>query len=209
MDFLYLGPTDAKTTLVLAHGAGGAMDTPWMTQVCELLGDRGIRTARFEFAYMAGRRSGVRKPAPRAETIMNEYVDAVAATERSGSQLLIGGKSMGGRIASMVADELLDAGSIDGVVCLGYPFHPPGKPEKVRTAHLESLRTPTLICQGTRDVFGTAEDVAGYTLSPTIEVHWVDDGDHSLQPRKGITGRNLSDALTEVAVTIEGFAARL
>ncbi len=83
--------------------------------------------------------------------------------------LIIGGKSMGGRVASMVADQLFEAGRIAGLVCLGYPFHPPGKPEKLRTAHLEGLQTPTLICQGTRDEFGTRDEVLTYALAPSIE----------------------------------------
>ncbi len=98
---------------------------------------------------------------------------------------LIGGKSFGGRVASMVADAL----GVPGLVCLGYPFHPPEKPEQLRTAHLEHLGTPALICQGTRDPFGTVEQVAGYDLSPTIELHWLDDGDHDFRPRKAISGR--------------------
>ena len=84
---------------------------------------------------------------------------------------------MGGRMASMVADEM----NVRRLICFGYPFHPPGKPEQTRTAHLEHLRTRTLIVQGTRDVFGTREEVAGYALSPAIEIAWVEGGDHSLK----------------------------
>ena len=108
---------------------------------------------------------------------------------------------MGGRIASMVADEM----SVAGVVCLGYPFHPPGKPEKLRTEHLAGLRTPCLICQGERDPFGKQEEVATYSLSGKIELCWVGDGDHNFKPRKksGRTGaQNIELAITSVA----GFA---
>src|SRR5690606_24851719 len=104
-----------------------------------LLAERGLATLRFEFAYMAGRRQGgSRKPPPKAERLVDEYRAAVAAVP-PGAPLLIGGKSMGGRVASLVADELNAAGRIAGLVCLGYPFHPPGRPDKLRTSHLEAL----------------------------------------------------------------------
>src|SRR4029079_4451141 len=91
-------------------------------------------------------------------------------------------KSMGGRMASMVADEL----HVAALICLGYPFHPPGRPERLRTAHLEHLPTPTLITQGARDPFGTPDDVAGYTLSPAITLHWVQGADHDLKAPKSL-----------------------
>lgn len=183
MDLLWAGPDDAASTVVLAHSAGAPMDSAWMTTICTLLGDRGIRTARFEFAYMAGRRQGVRRPPPKAENSMGEYRDAVAQiVQTAGSPVIIGGKSYGGRVASLVADELLDTGAVNGLVCLGYPFHPPERPEQLRTAHLLTLRTPALICQGRRDPFGGEDEVAGYGLAPSIEVRWF-DGDHDVQPR--------------------------
>ena len=94
--------------------------------------------------------------------------------------LVIGGKSMGGRMASLVADQC----GVAGLVCLGYPFHPPAKPETTRTEHLAGLATPTLIVQGERDRFGTPAEVDGYVLSESIDVHWMPDGDHDLVPRK-------------------------
>lgn len=197
-DFLLDGPADAPVTLLLAHGAGAPMDASAMTAITVALAGVGLRVARFEFPYMAGRRQGVRKPPPRAETVMPDYIAAVEALGAAGP-LVIGGKSMGGRVASMVADDLLAQGRIAGLLCLGYPFHPPGQPGKTRTAHLETLRTPTLICQGTRDPFGTREEVATYRLSPTIELHWVEDGDHDLKPRKSMTGKDAAQALDELA----------
>jgi len=204
MDFLYSGPADATSTLLLAHGAGAPMDSAWMNDLSELLAERGIAVARFEFAYMAGRRDGHRKPPPRGDSLTGEFLDAVAQV-RSTGRLFIGGKSMGGRVASMVADELAAAGSVAGLVCLGYPFHPPGKPEQLRTAHLETLVTPTLICQGTRDVFGTVEEVPDYTLSPAIQFHWLEDGDHGFKPRKA-SGRTEGQNLAEAADAIAAFA---
>ncbi len=115
-------------------------------------------------------------------------------------KLLIGGKSMGGRIASLVADEC----NVRGLVCLGYPFHPPGRPERLRTAHLRDLKTPTLILQGERDAFGRPDEVSEYDLSSKIRVHWIADGDHSLKPRKS-SGRTQEQNLSEVVEEILRF----
>lgn len=197
MDLLWAGPDSPAATVVLAHSAGAPMNSGWMNDVCGLLGDRGIRTARFEFAYMAGRRHGVRRPPPRAENSMGEYRDAVAdIIAIAGSPVMIGGKSYGGRVASLVADELHDAGTVAGLVCLGYPFHPPQRPEQLRTAHLLTLRTPALICQGTRDPFGGPDEVAGYGLPAEIEVRWF-DGDHDVQSRTRLAA--VADAVADFA----------
>lgn len=157
--FLDLGPRNAATTILLAHGAGAPMDSTAMSASAEALAGAGLRVVRFEFGYMASRRtSAARKPPPRAETLIPEYL---AAIDDLGPQprLVIGGKSMGGRIASMIADELHASGRVAGLLCLGYPFHPIGKPDQLRTAHLAGMKTPTLIVQGTRDLFGTRDEV--------------------------------------------------
>jgi predicted alpha/beta-hydrolase family hydrolase len=194
MDMLTTGPDQARATLMLAHGAGAAMDSDWMNKMADGLGKAGLRVIRFEFAYMAARRQGERRPPPKAERVMGEYREAVAQAAVKGP-LFIGGKSMGGRVASMVAEELFEAGKIAGLVCLGYPFHPPGKPDELRTAHLAKLTVPALICQGTRDPFGTRDEVPGYALSKSIELFWLEDGDHDLKPRKAISGRSFADNL--------------
>jgi len=204
MSLLFDGPEDAPASIVLAHGAGAPMDSRFMSDFAGALAAHGLRVIRFEFAYMAARRSGQRKPPPRAETVMGEYRALVDSLDE-GRPVFIGGKSMGGRVASMVADELFKAKKIAGLVCLGYPFHPPGQPEKLRTAHLEGLKTPALICQGTRDPFGTSEDVATYALSKKIKVHWLESGDHDFRPAKGagVTAKqNLQSAADAVAAWI-------
>lgn len=117
--------------------------------------------------------------------------------------IYIGGKSMGGRMASLVADEL----GVAGLICLGYPFHPPGKPDKLRTAHLAGLQTPTLICQGERDTFGQRAEVAGYDLSSAINFEWLPDGDHSFKPRKR-SGFTEADNLAAAAAACAAFIAR-
>jgi predicted alpha/beta-hydrolase family hydrolase len=203
--FLFTGPAGATTTILLAHGAGAPMDSAWMNAFAERLAAKDIRVARFEFSYMAARRTGQRKPPPRAETLIGEYRAAVEELA-AGARLIIGGKSMGGRVASMAAEDLFREQKIAGLVCLGYPFHPPGQPAKLRTAHLETLTIPTLICQGERDPFGTREEVVGYRLSPAISLHWLDDGDHDFRPRKG-AGATAKGNLEAAAGSIVNWAA--
>jgi len=208
MDFLFDGPADARTTVLLAHGAGAPMDSASMSAAAAALAAEGLRVSRFEFAYMAARRTGTRKPPPRAETLIPEFEAAVAALG-GGGRLIIGGKSMGGRVASMVADGLFAKGAVRGLLCLGYPFHPPAKPAQLRTAHLAALVTPTLICQGTRDEFGTREEVAGYALSDRIEILWLEDGDHDLKPRKSVSGFSAGDHLKTLAAAAHVWAEHL
>jgi uncharacterized protein len=206
IDVLFDGPAvgPGVPTLVLAHGAGAAMDSPFLQLMAARLGNAGIRVARFEFSYMAARRSGQR-PGPDREPVLRQTWKAVLEQLGGAAGLVIGGKSMGGRIASLIADEV----GARGLVCLGYPFHPAAKPTVLRTAHLAGLRTPTLIVQGTRDALGSREDVAGYVLSPQIRVVWLPDGDHSFKPRasSGRTERqNLDEAVAVVAQFVRDLA---
>jgi len=208
-NFLIDGPAKAKISILLAHGAGAPMDSPAMTTIARSLSEMDLRVVRFEFGYMAARRtSSGRRPPPRAETLRPEYVAAIDALKARGP-LIIGGKSMGGRVASMVADELFAAGRVVGLLCLGYPFHPVDKPTQLRTAHLEKLKTPTLIVQGTRDPFGTRDEVAAYTLSKAIKLLWLEDGDHDLRPRKALSGFSMADHLKTMATTTAAWAARI
>jgi predicted alpha/beta-hydrolase family hydrolase len=213
VDLLWAGPEDAVATLLFAHGAGAAMDSAGMSDRADALAEHGIRTARFEFGYMAARREGTRRPPPKAETLAGEYDAAVAAVRDvlgpDRPAPLIGGHSMGGRVASLVADPLFNAGQIAGLVCLSYPWHPPEKPDQPRTAHLEHLAAPALIVQGTRDPFGSPDEVAGYALSPTIHLVWLDDGDHDLRPRKAVSGHTYKEHLGAMADAVAGFARKL
>jgi len=207
--FLFTGPQDAPVTLLLAHGSGAPMDSPAMNAAAAALAAEGLRVARFEFSYMAARRTtGTRKPPPKAETLNPEFLAAVEALQATGP-LVIGGKSMGGRIASMVADGLYAQGKAAGLLCLGYPFHPPEKPAQLRTAHLMDLKTPALICQGTRDPFGTKEEVSTYGLPESIRLLWLEDGDHDLKPRKSISGFSAADHLTTMARTVKEWTETL
>ncbi len=200
------GPGDAQYTIVLAHGAGAPMDSPFMEKAAEALARERIRVVRFEFRYMKTRRMGGKGGAPDREPILIDSWREVIAHLGGGDRLVIGGKSMGGRIASLVADEA----RVRGLVCLGYPFHPPGQPKRLRVKHLEDLRTPTLIVQGTRDTFGRREDVRGYKLSPRIRIEWIEDGDHSLKPRARSArteAQNLEAAVAAVAEFTKGLGS--
>ena len=159
------------------------MDSPFMETFAKGLAETGLRCVRFEFPYMVDRRvTGSRKP-PNRMPIMMETWRAVVRDFDKGP-LVIGGKSMGGRVASMLAANLdEDRQSVAGLACLGYPFHPSGKPEKLRLDHFAALRTPTLILQGTRDALGGREEVLGYQLPTCVNLHWLEDGDHSFKPR--------------------------
>jgi predicted alpha/beta-hydrolase family hydrolase len=177
--WLVNGADDASLCLALAHGAGAPMDSPFMEWFASQLAGPELRVVRFEFPYMRRRRESGGRTAPDAMgTLRRTWLEIIEAL--GADRLAIGGKSMGGRVASMVAD---DAG-VRGLVCLGYPFHPAGKPEKTRVEHLQHLATPALICQGERDSLGAAAEVQSYALSPRISLAWLADGDHGFKPRK-------------------------
>lgn len=198
--------------LLLAHGAGAGMDSAFMTEMAALLSARGMAVFRFEFYYMARRRiDGKRRPPPRVDALQSEFIAAVDACRSQDTAaappLLIGGKSMGGRIATLIAPSLFASGAISGTICFGYPFHPAGKPQSLRTSHLADYAVPTLIIQGERDALGTRAEVAGYSLSRAIAFSWAIDGDHDLKPRasRHVTHHANLEAAAEAIV---GFAAR-
>jgi predicted alpha/beta-hydrolase family hydrolase len=203
IDWLWNGPEDGPR-LVLAHGAGAPMDSSSLEALAAGLAAEGLRVGRFEFPYMRARRTEGRQRPPDREPVLLDTWRAAVAELGGGGSLVIGGKSMGGRMASRIADEV----GARGLVCLGYPFHPPGKPEQTRTAHLEHLKTPTLVVQGTRDPFGTPEEVAGYRLSPAIRLLWLEDGDHSFKPRAA-SGRTEKQNLQEAVAAVAGFVRSL
>ncbi|MCB9879560.1 MAG: alpha/beta fold hydrolase [Planctomycetes bacterium] len=190
------GPSDAPATVLLAHGAGAGMEHEFLAAFARGLAAAGLAVWRFEFPYMAARRDG-RRPGPDRLPVLQATTKALAAEVRG--PLALVGKSMGGRVATTVADELRAI----ACVAVGYPFHPPKKPEQLRTAHLATLRTQTLILQGERDPFGTPDEVGGYALGDAIEVRWFADGDHSLAPRKqsGFTAAQHLEAAIEAAAS--------
>ena len=191
-------------TLILAHGAGAPMDSPFMQAMAANLAELGVAVVRFEFDYMAQRRTGggKRPPNPKAQllaqwqSVWKQVRGAVAGP------LFIGGKSMGGRMASLLADSL----GAEGLVCLGYPFYAVGKPDKPRVEHLAALNTPTLIVQGERDALGNRQTVTQYPLSAAITVEWLDAADHDLKPLKS-SGYSHEQHLRTAAARVKGFIA--
>ena len=195
------GPKKAKRSIALAHGAGSGMDTPFMNFFATGLANRGFRVVRFEYPYMASQRLTGKKKSPDREPVLRDtWLKVVEKLGRE--RLVIGGKSMGGRMASLIADEA----GVAGLVCLGYPFHPVGKPDRLRIEHLRTIKTPTLILQGERDPFGDREEVPGYSLSPAIQIEWLKDGDHSFKPRKS-SGRTEQQNWEAAIDVIETFLA--
>ncbi len=198
------GPRKGLCTIVLAHGAGAPMDSDFMTIVATGLAEQGFRVMRFEFPYMASRRkTGKKRPPDREPVLRNAWLEMIAAVG-SPEKIVIGGKSMGGRMASLIADEA----RVAGLVCLGYPFHPPGRPDKLRIDHLESLATPTLILQGERDPLGNQEEVLGYELPRRLKIKWLPDGDHSFKPRKS-SEHTLDGNLAVAIASVAKFAKRV
>tara|TARA_B000000565_G_scaffold159795_1_gene120849 strand:- start:169 stop:645 length:477 start_codon:yes stop_codon:yes gene_type:complete len=144
---------------------------------------------------------GKRRPPDAMKKLLaawEEVIHQVFRDLNSTQRLAIGGKSMGGRIASMSTHLV----GVNALICLGYPFHPPGKPEKLRTEHLSDIKVPTLIVQGERDTFGRKEEVLAMKIPRRFKKKWLSDGDHSFKPRKasGLTvDDNLSEAVNSVA----------
>jgi uncharacterized protein len=178
MDLKVYASDKPFAAMVVGHGAGVGQTSPFMVQTAKGLADRGVSAATFDFPYMAARRGAPDKPA----VLEASWRDAIVRARQvfAGLPLFIGGKSMGGRIASQVAAQASDG--LAGLVFLGYPLHPPGKPQQRRDAHLPDISAPTLFVQGSRDTFGTADEIR--ELLPRLRkatLHVVDGGDHSFK----------------------------
>ncbi|CAE6888396.1 hypothetical protein ACOMICROBIO_FLGHMIGD_00677 [Vibrio sp. B1FLJ16] len=172
------GP-ESGPLFIFAHGAGAGMEHDFMSAVAKGLVEQGIRVVRFNFPYMVKRaEDGKKRPPDRAPKLLEAYEEVI--THFTNQPVVIGGKSMGGRMSSLLAENELVA----GMACLGYPFHPPGKPEKYKGEHLATIEKPTLILQGERDTFGKKEEFEHFALSEQVRVIFVPDGDHSFKPRK-------------------------
>lgn len=177
-----------KGIFLMAHGAGRGMANPFMETIAKGLTQSGVRVVRFHFPYMERMVRTGEKVRPDGGRVLRqcfaEVIEHCIHVERCPpSQLIIGGKSMGGRIATLLADEH----DVAGVICLGYPFHPPRQPNRWRVEQLQQLRTPTLICQGELDPFGKREEVERQTLSAAVRLVWMPGGDHNFAC--GIAGR--------------------
>ena len=168
-------------TCVFAHGAGAPMDSEFMQIIAKGLSQIGIRVVRFEFPYMQERRLNGKKRPPNRQPELMECFNQVL--ELQTGPCVIMGKSMGGRMASILASESIQADKVLGVLALGYPFHPQGKPEKLRIDHLPQVNVPMAIVQGTRDKLGSLDEVKQLPIPKDIEFLWLEDGDHDLKPR--------------------------
>lgn len=190
MELLINGPNDGPV-FMLAHGAGADMNSEFLTQIAQGLALNGIRVMRFNFPYMIkSAQDGKRRPPDRAPKLLAAYQDVIEKiVQQTNKPLVIGGKSMGGRMATMLTEQLgLNNNYILGTACIGFPFHAPKKDPKDRLDHLVDISKPMLIFQGTRDVMGNKEEVTEYQkqkrIDCAIKIHWLEDGDHDLKPRK-------------------------
>lgn len=180
--------------LLFAHGAGADKSSEFMQLTARMFREHQIDCRLFNFDYMdKAAELGTRRPPDRMPKLSERFVKEIAHID-STIPLFIGGKSMGGRVASMLLEE---TEALAGV-CFGYPFHPPGKPDKLRTEHLESLSKPLFIAQGDRDPFGKRNEVEAYSLSSSVRVSFIRNGEHSFKTRKSdpnSTEQNMRDAV--------------
>jgi predicted alpha/beta-hydrolase family hydrolase len=182
MELIFNGPENGPLFL-FAHGAGAPLSSDFMQQVSVGLAQQGVRVVRFNFNYMQQRvETGSRRPPERVPKLIEQFLQLINELDQP---MVIGGKSMGGRIATMVVAEsnCQSLTHVKGVACLGYPFHPQGKPEKLRTEHLNTIALPVTIIQGTRDKLGDKSEVSAYRLPEYFQWLWLEDGDHDFKPR--------------------------
>lgn len=184
--------------LILAHGAGAPMDSPFMNDVAAAIARQGVEVIRFEFPYMAERRkTDKRRPPDRAEKLVACWDEIIQAQGKS-LPLWIGGKSMGGRMATLWAAQQQDQ-FVSGVICLGYPFHPAGRPAQLRIEHLPRIQIPVLIIQGERDSLGSRDDVDSYkNLGNSVSLKWIPTANHDLKPLRN-SGLSPSDGISMIA----------
>ena len=201
-NWLIDGEEHSQYTFVFAHGAGAGMEHEFMQSVAKGLAFKGIRVIRFNFPYMIKRaEDGKRRPPDRAPKLLEAYQEVIEQVDAE--KLVIGGKSMGGRMASHLSEHE----KVAGVACLGFPFHPPGKPDKYKGEHLAELSKACLILQGERDTFGKREEFPAFNLSDSVSVEFIPDGDHSLKPRKSsghTEQQNIALAVEKLAKFIKG-----
>ena len=210
MDLIWDGSRQATWTLILAHGAGASRHSEYMQYFAQQLAHQGIQVGRFNFPYMnKAIETERRRPPDRAPKLLDAWQEIIErvrermSAQDSDQRLAIGGKSMGGRMASMSTHH----DGVDALVCLGYPFHPPAKKDKLRIEHLSDIKVPTMILQGERDTFGTREEVRGYHLPEEIKMRWLNDGDHSFKPRQrsGVTQtENWDTAIESISGLLSG-----
>lgn len=175
-------PNDPWAQLFLAHGAGTGWDHAWLNEVAAMLVAEGVWVRRVEFPYAQWmRKTGRRRPPHPITQLVDYYRELLTLRRDANLPCFVGGKSMGGRVATMLAAK---SAELCGVVAYGYPFHPVRKPENLRLQPLFEALTPVLVIQGTRDPFGTESEVQAYNLGEGTQLAWLADGDHDWKPRK-------------------------
>ncbi|ATL91633.1 alpha/beta hydrolase [Aeromonas sp. CU5] len=205
IDVLREGAVDAPVRILLAHGAGAGMDHGFLAQLSRLLAGPEIEVVRFNFPYMTKRaQDGKRRPPDRQPLLLEHWRQMVR--EFAHPRLFLAGKSMGGRMAAELYHDGSDAMNAAGLLILGYPFHPPAKPDRWRGDVLKQIKVPTLLLQGERDTFGSRAELAEFPFSPNVSVHWLTDGDHGFKPRK-VSGVSEQENMQYAADTIKHFVA--
>ncbi|MGL6151012.1 alpha/beta fold hydrolase [Aeromonas sobria] len=205
IDVLREGAVDAPVRILLAHGAGAGMDHAFLAELSRLLAGPEIEVVRFNFPYMIKRaQDGKRRPPDRQPLLLEHWRQMVR--EFAHPRLFLAGKSMGGRMAAELYHDGGDAMNAAGLLILGYPFHPPAKPDSWRGDVLKQIKVPTLLLQGERDTFGSRAELAEFPFSPNVSVHWLTDGDHGFKPRK-VSGVSEQENMQYAADTIKHFVA--
>lgn len=199
------GASDAPVRILLAHGAGAGMEHEFLSRLSALLAGPDIEVVRFNFPYMSKRAlDGKRRPPDRQPVLLAHWREMVRAFAHPG--LFLAGKSMGGRMAAELYQDGEGEMNAAGLFILGYPFHPPAKPDSWRGEVLKQIKTPTLLLQGERDTFGNRAELADFPFSPAVSVHWLTDGDHGFKPRKA-SGVSEQENLQQVSDRIRAFIA--
>ena len=197
------GAVDAPVRILLAHGAGAGMEHAFLAELSRLLAGPDIEVVRFNFPYMSKRAlDGKRRPPDRQPVLLDYWREMVR--EFAHPRLFLAGKSMGGRMAAEISDEIYCEMNAAGLLILGYPFHPPARPDRWRGEVLKQIKTPTLLLQGERDTFGSRVELADFPFSSAVLVHWLTDGDHGFKPRKS-SGLCEQDNLQQAASRIRQF----
>lgn len=197
------GAVDAPVRILLAHGAGAGMEHAFLAELSRLLAGPDIEVVRFNFPYMSKRAlDGKRRPPDRQPVLLDHWREMVR--EFAHPRLFLAGNSMGGRMAAEISDEIYCEMNAAGLLILGYPFHPPARPDRWRGEVLKQIKTPTLLLQGERDTFGSRVELADFPFSSAVSVHWLTDGDHGFKPRKS-SGLCEQDNLQQAASRIRQF----
>lgn len=211
LEYEYQGPKrGADRAVLLAHGAGADMHAKTLTVVADALADAKIPSLRFQYPYRAAGKKAPDRPAVLDAATREAAAELARVAKVPPARLVLGGRSMGGRYCSMVAADVDDPVPCLGLLMLGYPLHPPGKPEKLRVEHLPRLTMPVLFVSGTRDALAgkPALTKAAKKVKGPVTFHWLDTADHGFRPLKA-SGQTTGDVLADVAAFSVGWVQGL